>query len=126
MHKLFYFYEWRNNSSNTYQFLTFLSSDSFYALNVCAVCMQNIMFSCASACADAIQTKLRRPKMTILYSKKFTEQKFQVHKNWEIGHFSDPAVTLLLVRGSSCRHVIPHVLVKQAKSLIVAAFDRNT
>ena len=23
--------------------------------------------------------------------KNFTEQKFQVHKNWEMGHFSDPA-----------------------------------
>ena len=35
--------------------------------------MQNIVFS-----------------MFILYSQKIHRKKFQVHKNWEMGHFSDP------------------------------------
>ena len=29
-------------------------------------------------------------KYSFFTVKNFTEQKFQVHKNWEIGHFSDP------------------------------------
>ena len=48
------------------------------------------MLYCASACADAIQTKPHRLKMIIFYSVKFHKQKFQVHKNGDSGHFSDP------------------------------------
>ena len=33
-------------------------------------------------------------KYSFFTVKNFTEQKFQVHKNWEIGHFSDPVRTL--------------------------------
>ena len=29
--------------------------------------------------------------------KNFTEQKFQVHKNWKMGHFSDPALVSSLI-----------------------------
>ena len=32
-------------------------------------------------------------KWSFFTVKNFTEQKFQVHKNWEMGHFSVPALT---------------------------------
>ena len=73
----------------------FFWSDSFYALNVCAVCMQNIVFSCSSAylcrCHSDSRLGFADKKCSFFTVKNFTEQKFQVHKNWEMGHFSDPA-----------------------------------
>ena len=50
------------------------------------------MFDCISAGADAIQTSPGRLKILIFTVKNFTEQKFQVQKNGEKGHFSDPAL----------------------------------
>ena len=54
---------------------------------------QDNMLYCAGACADAIQIRPHRLKMIILYSEKFHKTKFQVHKNGDSGHFSDPGWT---------------------------------
>ena len=35
-------------------------------------------------------------KCSFFTVKNFTEQKFQVHRNWEMGHFSDPAAPVPL------------------------------
>ena len=54
--------------------------------------MQTIVFS-GAVCADVIQTRLRRQKKSSFFTVlNFAEQKFQVHTNWEMGHFSDPEV----------------------------------
>ena len=71
VHKLFYFCEWWNNSCNTYLFLTLVGQ----FLRPQCLCRQNIVFSCASACEDAIQTRLSRLKMLILYSQRFHRTK---------------------------------------------------
>ena len=71
VHKLFYFCEWQNNSWNTYSILALVGQ----FLRPQCLRRQNIAFSCASACADAIQTRLRRLKMLILYSQKFHRTK---------------------------------------------------
>ena len=70
----------------------FFWSDSFYALKICAVCMQKIVFSCASALPVQMSFRLgfADKKCSFFTVKNFTEQKFQVHKNWEMGYFSDP------------------------------------
>ena len=80
--------------------------------------MQNIVFSCASASADAIQTRLRRQKMFIRV-KNFTEQKFQVHKNWEMGHFSDPGDRYMFlgkIFAKTAKMTLQHFLKRQNRS----------
>ena len=46
-------------------------------------CRQKIMFTCASACANAIQTKPHRLKLLILYSTKFHRTKVQSSEKME-------------------------------------------
>ena len=59
----------------------------FYALKVCPQ-----RLDCISASADVIQTRARRQQLSFFIVKKSSEQKFQVQKNWEKAHFSDPVI----------------------------------
>ena len=47
--------------------------------------MQNIVFACAIACADIIQTRPYRLKMFILYSLKFHGTNIPSSEKWEKG-----------------------------------------
>ena len=82
----------------------------FYAL---LVCRQNKVFVCASACADAIQTRPLRLKMFILYSQKFHRTNIQSSGKLGRGHFSDPgrlftgfAHTFYMHRSYGGRHLV--------------------
>ena len=90
VHNLFYFCEWRNNSCNTYSFLTFFGRTVFTP-------SMSVQCACRTLCFHApapVQMPLRLgfadKKCSFFTVKNFTEQMFQVHKNWEMGHFSDP------------------------------------
>ena len=102
VHILFYFCEWRNNSCKTYQFLTFFFDRTVFTPSMSVQC------ACRTLCFPApapVQMSFRLEmlilemhytrnadkKCSFFTVKNFTEQKFQVHEHWEMGHFSEPA-----------------------------------